>query len=42
MELMKKKNKAIIGGEGNGGVFIRINYGRDSLVGVLCFLTHLE
>ncbi len=41
VELMKK-NKAIIGGEGNGGIiYPEIHYGRDALVGVALFLTHL-
>ncbi|MBX9889154.1 MAG: phosphoglucosamine mutase [Flavobacteriaceae bacterium] len=41
VELMKK-NKAIIGGEGNGGIiYPESHYGRDSLVGVALFLTHL-
>ena len=38
---MKSQN-AIIGGEGNGGViFPESHYGRDALVGVGLFLTHL-
>lgn len=41
VELMKK-NKAVIGGEGNGGIiYPEIHYGRDALVGVALFLTHL-
>ena len=41
VELMKKSN-AIIGGEGNGGIIYPVlHYGRDSLVGVALFLTHL-
>lgn len=41
VELMKK-NSAIIGGEGNGGIiYPKLHYGRDSLVGVALFLTHL-
>ena len=41
VELMKKNN-AIIGGEGNGGIiYPSSHYGRDSLVGVALFLTHL-
>ncbi|WP_281309995.1 phosphoglucosamine mutase [Flavobacterium flavigenum] len=41
VELMKKNN-AIIGGEGNGGIiYPESHYGRDSLVGVALFLTHL-
>lgn len=39
--LMKEK-KAVIGGEGNGGIiYPDLHYGRDSLVGVALFLTHL-
>ena len=39
--LMKETN-AIIGGEGNGGIiYPESHYGRDSLVGVAFFLTHL-
>ncbi len=39
--LMKATN-AIIGGEGNGGIiYPEAHYGRDSLVGVALFLTHL-
>jgi phosphomannomutase len=41
VELMKKNN-AIIGGEGNGGIiYPASHYGRDSLVGVALFLSHL-
>ena len=41
VELMKRNN-AIIGGEGNGGIiYPESHYGRDSLVGVALFLTHL-
>jgi phosphomannomutase len=37
-----KANKAVIGGEGNGGViFPDLHYGRDALVGIALFLTHL-
>jgi len=37
-----KKNNAIIGGEGNGGIiYPELHYGRDSLVGVALFLTYL-
>jgi len=40
-ELMKK-NKAVIGGEGNGGViYPKLHYGRDALVGVALFLSLL-
>jgi phosphomannomutase len=41
VEQMKKTN-AVIGGEGNGGViYPSAHYGRDSLVGVALFLSHL-
>ncbi len=41
VELMKKSD-AIIGGEGNGGIiYPASHYGRDSLVGVALFLSHL-
>ncbi len=41
VELMKK-NKAIIGGEGNGGIiYPDSHYGRDALVGVALFLNLL-
>ncbi len=34
---------AVIGGEGNGGViFPELHYGRDALVGIALFLTHLS
>jgi len=37
-----KENKAVIGGEGNGGIiYPESHYGRDSLVGVALFLSHL-
>lgn len=37
-----KDNNAIIGGEGNGGVILpELHYGRDALVGIALFLTHL-
>lgn len=39
---MMKKQKAVIGGEGNGGViYPELHYGRDALVGIALFLTHL-
>jgi phosphomannomutase len=39
---MMKKHKAVIGGEGNGGViYPEIHYGRDALAGIALFLTHL-
>ncbi|MFY7664834.1 phosphoglucosamine mutase [Flavobacterium sp.] len=41
VELMKKQN-AVIGGEGNGGIiYPDLHYGRDSIVGIALFLTHL-
>ncbi len=41
VKVMKDKN-AVIGGEGNGGViYPELHYGRDSLVGIALFLTHL-
>ncbi len=41
IEVMKEKN-AVIGGEGNGGViYPGLHYGRDALVGIGLFLTHL-
>ena len=37
-----KKNKAVIGGEGNGGViYPALHYGRDALVGIALFLSYL-
>lgn len=37
-----KTHQAIIGGEGNGGIiFPELHYGRDALVGIALFLTHL-
>ncbi|MBV6648067.1 MAG: phosphoglucosamine mutase, partial [Cyclobacteriaceae bacterium] len=34
--------KAVIGGEGNGGVILPdLHYGRDALVGIALFLSHL-
>lgn len=39
--LMKEK-KAVVGGEGNGGVIIPdFHYGRDALIGIALFLTNL-
>ena len=36
-----KQHKAIIGGEGNGGIiYPSSHYGRDSIVGIALFLTH--
>ncbi len=41
VELMKKTD-AVIGGEGNGGIiYPELHYGRDALVGIALFLTHL-
>lgn len=41
VEKMKAVN-AVIGGEGNGGIiYPDLHYGRDSLVGIALFLTHL-
>jgi phosphomannomutase len=41
VEAMKKYN-AVIGGEGNGGIiYPELHYGRDALVGIALFLTHL-
>ncbi|MDR2586468.1 MAG: phosphoglucosamine mutase [Prevotellaceae bacterium] len=38
---MKQRN-AVVGGEGNGGVIIPdLHYGRDALIGIALFLTHL-
>ncbi len=42
VELMKETG-AVIGGEGNGGIiYPASHYGRDALVGVALFLTHLS
>lgn len=39
---LMKKNNAIIGGEGNGGIiYPELHYGRDALVGVALFLSLL-
>ncbi|GAA0871787.1 phosphoglucosamine mutase [Gangjinia marincola] len=39
---MMKDTNAVIGGEGNGGIIYPVlHYGRDALVGVAFFLTHL-
>lgn len=41
VEKMKAEN-AVIGGEGNGGIiYPELHYGRDSLVGIALFLSHL-
>ncbi len=37
-----KETNAVIGGEGNGGIiYPELHYGRDALVGIALFLTHL-
>jgi len=37
-----KETKAVIGGEGNGGIIVPdFHYGRDALMGIALFLTHL-
>lgn len=37
-----KEEKAVIGGEGNGGIiYPELHYGRDAMVGIALFLTHL-
>jgi phosphomannomutase len=39
---MMKKNNAVIGGEGNGGIiYPEMHYGRDALTGIALFLSHL-
>ncbi|QHL88407.1 phosphoglucosamine mutase [Nibribacter ruber] len=39
---MMKAQNAVIGGEGNGGIiYPELHYGRDALVGIALFLTHL-
>lgn len=39
---MMKRTHAVIGGEGNGGViYPELHYGRDALVGIALFLSHL-
>lgn len=41
VQLMKATH-AVIGGEGNGGIiYPELHYGRDSIVGIALFLTHL-
>jgi len=41
VDMMKAKG-ALIGGEGNGGIiFPELHYGRDALVGIALFLSHL-
>jgi phosphomannomutase len=42
VERMKAVN-AVIGGEGNGGIIVPdLHYGRDALIGIALFLTHLS
>ncbi len=37
-----KKTNAVIGGEGNGGIILPdLHYGRDALIGIAMFLSHL-
>ncbi|MCG8475176.1 MAG: phosphoglucosamine mutase [Cytophagales bacterium] len=37
-----KETNAVIGGEGNGGIiYPEVHYGRDALIGIALFLTHL-
>jgi phosphomannomutase len=37
-----KEHNAVIGGEGNGGIIVPdFHYGRDALIGIALFLTHL-
>ncbi|RYD52582.1 MAG: phosphoglucosamine mutase [Sphingobacteriales bacterium] len=39
---MMKATNAVIGGEGNGGIIVpELHYGRDALIGIALFLTHL-
>jgi phosphomannomutase len=39
---LMKETQAVIGGEGNGGIiFPELHYGRDAMVGIALFLTHL-
>ena len=39
---MMKEHKAVIGGEGNGGIiYPELHFGRDALVGIALFLSHL-
>jgi phosphomannomutase len=39
---LMKQTKAVIGGEGNGGIiYPESHYGRDALVGIALFLSHL-
>jgi len=39
---MMKNQESVIGGEGNGGIIVPdLHYGRDALIGIALFLTHL-
>jgi len=39
---MMKENNAVIGGEGNGGIIVpELHYGRDALIGIALFMSHL-
>ena len=39
---LMKSTSAVIGGEGNGGIiYPKLHFGRDALVGIALFLTHL-
>lgn len=39
---MMKEKKAVIGGEGNGGIIVpELHYGRDAMIGIALFLSHL-
>jgi phosphomannomutase len=39
---MMKHQNAVIGGEGNGGIIVPdLHYGRDALIGIALFLSHL-
>ena len=41
--LEMKRQQAIIGGEGNGGIIVpELHYGRDALAGIALFLSHLN
>ena len=41
VNMMKEKN-ALIGGEGNGGIIVpELHYGRDAMIGIALFLSHL-
>jgi phosphomannomutase len=41
VKMMKEKD-AVIGGEGNGGIILpELHYGRDAMVGIALFLSHL-